>query len=568
MIRLISFSFIGLLLCAHGSQAVEKEPTAVYTDATDIGPIRPSPEDVGLGHHDSPFAGGFQDVVTWTQVGDALHPIGRSASGVLGNYMYIFGCETGNFAQAFNLTTEQWEESTAPPLGRDNWCGVAVPPENAIFIVGRYEAAYFADIQKFTPAVGGPTGTWTMVAPYRRAACGIAAAWDGGDYIYAAGGNPSGTNATAYRYSISADAWTQLPDMPIGRSYCGGAYGMGRFYGFGGTVAAVANTMVAYDPISNTWSQMANLPHNVWFATFSATFNESRVFSIGASGGWNPNPAVQIYDPATNMWALDTPLPAARESNSARYVGGGRVISAGGYVGSYYTTTTYRGEDFPGGGGIVNVTITLLPVNPPIIIPPQGGSFDWNITLHNNETTPQTFDIWTIITLPNGGTRPGWGPYLNLTMASGATINRVRTQYISDRYPPGAYTYTGNIGDYPGVVWDSDSFPFTKSAAGDASWSSSPSSSVLTPVEYLLYGASPNPFNPTTTLSFALPQAGQVKLSVYNVLGREVATLVNGWRDAGSHNIAFDGTKLASGIYVYRLAASDFHATGKMVLMK
>ncbi|HEX7343567.1 MAG TPA: T9SS type A sorting domain-containing protein, partial [bacterium] len=81
-------------------------------------------------------------------------------------------------------------------------------------------------------------------------------------------------------------------------------------------------------------------------------------------------------------------------------------------------------------------------------------------------------------------------------------------------------------------------------------------------------GASPNPFNPTTTLSFELPQAGSVKLSVYNVTGREVATLVNGWRDAGNHEVTFDATGLASGLYVYQLTAGDFHAIGKMMLLK
>jgi hypothetical protein len=215
-----------------------------------------------------------------------------------------------------------------------------------------------------------------------------------------------------------------------------------------------------------------------------------------------------------------------------------------------------------------NVTVTLLPVNPPIIIPPTGGSFDWDITMHNGETTPQTLDVWTIITLPGGSTRPGWGPYLNLNMVAGQTINRIRTQNISDRYPPGAYTYTANIGDHPSVIWDSDSFPFTKAAAGDDGWARNESSVGLTPAEYALRGAIPNPFNPTTTLSFELPQAGSVKLSVYNVTGREVATLVNGWRDAGNHEVTFDATGLASGLYVYQLTAGDFHATSKMMLMK
>jgi len=283
--------------------------------------------------------------------------------------------------------------------------------------------------------------------------------------------------------------------------------------------------------------------------------------------------AVQIYDPTTDTWILETPPPVARNQNSSRYAGGGRVISAGGYVSpGLWTTITYRGDGFPGGAAVPTVSVTMTPVSPPINIPPQGGSFDWNITLHNNESTPQTFDVWTIITLPNGSTRPGWGPFLNLTMGAGATINRVRTQVIVERYPPGDYTYTGNVGDHPDSVWDSDSFPFTKLLGGDGGWAVERAhdgqGSTLTPGEYLLHGATPNPFNPITTIRFELRDASFVKLSVSDISGRQVAELVNGWRDAGIHEVTFDGSGLASGFYVYKLTAGDFHAAGKMALMK
>jgi len=83
-----------------------------------------------------------------------------------------------------------------------------------------------------------------------------------------------------------------------------------------------------------------------------------------------------------------------------------------------------------------------------------------------------------------------------------------------------------------------------------------------------LYGAFPNPFNPLTTLSFALPEAAKVSLSVYDISGSLVATLANGWRSAGMHEVTFDGSKLASGVYFYRLQAGEFVSGGKMVLLK
>jgi len=78
----------------------------------------------------------------------------------------------------------------------------------------------------------------------------------------------------------------------------------------------------------------------------------------------------------------------------------------------------------------------------------------------------------------------------------------------------------------------------------------------------------PNPFNPSTTIQFRVPSSGFVSLKVYDALGREVATLVNGRENAGSHTVMFDATHLSSGVYFYRLQAENFVETKKMVLVK
>lgn len=82
----------------------------------------------------------------------------------------------------------------------------------------------------------------------------------------------------------------------------------------------------------------------------------------------------------------------------------------------------------------------------------------------------------------------------------------------------------------------------------------------------------PNPFNPTTTIQFAIPssiQAGSnVRLSVFDMLGREVAVLINEARPAGNHTVSFDASALGSGVYVYRLQAGSFTQTKKMTLIK
>ncbi len=88
------------------------------------------------------------------------------------------------------------------------------------------------------------------------------------------------------------------------------------------------------------------------------------------------------------------------------------------------------------------------------------------------------------------------------------------------------------------------------------------------PTEFALYTAHPNPFNPTTTISYELPALSYVELTVYDVSGREVAQLVDGWREVGSHEVTFDASDLSSGVYMYRMTAGEFTASGKMVLTK
>jgi len=78
----------------------------------------------------------------------------------------------------------------------------------------------------------------------------------------------------------------------------------------------------------------------------------------------------------------------------------------------------------------------------------------------------------------------------------------------------------------------------------------------------------PNPFNPSTAISYQLPVASTVSLKVFDMLGKEVATLVNARQDAGSYTVNFNANTLSSGVYFYRLQAGNFVQTRKMMLVK
>jgi hypothetical protein len=112
--------------------------------------------------------------------------------------------------------------------------------------------------------------------------------------------------------------------------------------------------------------------------------------------------------------------------------------------------------------------------------------------------------------------------------------------------------------------------------AGTERWLPSPSQLLVTsagfqnlnPTGFMLYQNYPNPFNPTTTIRYALPQRSQVTLAVFNTLGQQVATLVNEIQGPGYHEIHFDGSGLASGVYFYRFRAGGFAETKRLLILR
>jgi hypothetical protein len=91
---------------------------------------------------------------------------------------------------------------------------------------------------------------------------------------------------------------------------------------------------------------------------------------------------------------------------------------------------------------------------------------------------------------------------------------------------------------------------------------------ISSPDNFMLLQNYPNPFNPTTTIKFSLPEKTNLLLTVYNSIGKEVVTLINDEKQAGSHEVEFNATGLTSGIYYYKIVTNDFIQTKKMILLK
>jgi hypothetical protein len=229
------------------------------------------------------------------------------------------------------------------------------------------------------------------------------------------------------------------------------------------------------------------------------------------------------------------------------------------------------------------VTGILTPHDPPIVIPPEGGRFNFDVTVTNNTEEHKRIDAWIIATLPDGSPHgPVKHRVLNLQPRQSLHVSDL-AQRVPGYAPAGLYTYTGYVGIYPDSVIDRSWFTFTKSGttSGEAvlvndwsllGWDGERIAGDL-PTSFALQANIPNPFNLTTKIEYAIPHGAEVRLSVYNLMGQEVRTLVEEYQDAGYKSVFWDGrdsggNAVSSGVYFYRLSAGAFSEVHKMTLLK
>ncbi len=210
-------------------------------------------------------------------------------------------------------------------------------------------------------------------------------------------------------------------------------------------------------------------------------------------------------------------------------------------------------------GLILDVQITLLPYDPPIVIPPEGGSFQYIIRLENNELQSVPILLWAGLTMPNGEI---YGPLFSqqLNLAPGVS-SQLQSQAIPDTFPSGQYTCTGYVGADSALIYSQYSFALSKS---DTTEIVGPGSALPLPRDYRLGPIFPNPFNHTATIHFQLPAASQIELGLYDLSAREVARLWQGWLPAGEHSMQLKADELASGLYFVRLKSEKWTSIQKI----
>ncbi|MCX6640613.1 MAG: SBBP repeat-containing protein [bacterium] len=321
---------------------------------------------------------------------------------------------------------------------------------------------------------------------------------------------------------------------------------------------------------SGTWGERANAV---------AVDRDLNVYVTGEShtSSWFPTCTTLKYDQAgTLKWTAyyDSDLDALKSGVDLAIDRHGNVLVAAQFMfmeQADYDFLTLKYHQVQG-----DVAVGMIPTVSPIQIPPTGGSFSYHLTTVNGVRDSLPVDLWWQINFP--GLYPR---VVNIGLQSRDlpldTCVIVRTQNVSANVPAGTYQYAAYIGDFPEIVWASDTLTFEKQSDSSDPWVTTQDESFsgpfeetepATPTQFELLCVFPNPFNPSTTISYALPTAGLVNLSVYDISGKKVVELVNGTRDAGKQEVTFDGSNLPSGIYFCRLQAGVCTAVEKMVLLK
>lgn len=211
------------------------------------------------------------------------------------------------------------------------------------------------------------------------------------------------------------------------------------------------------------------------------------------------------------------------------------------------------------------ILVNVVPDDPPIIAP-AGSSFTFSVDIYNHTDTVQTVDMWFMLTIPDGAT---YGPVLEYDSIQIDPRTQVNYQHIVQEIPlyapRGQYIYHTYIGDYPNSILTASFFYFEvirpRSDACRDPYGQLPNNAVL-------YTNYPNPFNATTCIDFHLMNESAVDLSVYNLLGRKVCTLIDGTLGSGAHTTYWNADNCGSGIYIYRLRTEDETISRKMELIK
>jgi hypothetical protein len=184
----------------------------------------------------------------------------------------------------------------------------------------------------------------------------------------------------------------------------------------------------------------------------------------------------------------------------------------------------------------------------------------------NSTDSALSFDLWSTLSCYYFENRLISNQVL--TLAADTLIYRHCAPFAPGSLREDEYVYLWFVGDFPRNYADWDYIVFYKEEANEEIPMTANATQSLLSNPDVKFAVSPNPFNQTTFINFELPEAGWVKLTIYDITGRETASLITGQQSAGQHQVVWDPEGMPSGVYFVRLEAGNFNQTQIIVLMK
>ncbi len=361
--------------------------------------------------------------------------------------------------------------------------------------------------------------------------------------IYIMGGNQLSTSVK--EYDPLTDNWTSKADMPTGRIDFSASDVNGKIYAIGGWSAhKTISTVEEYDPATDTWTTKSAMPTTRW-GHASCTVN-GKIYVIGGATGWPVEELYETileYDPITDTWTYKAaPIPTPRWFLSCSVVNGKIYAIGGNDLGTVSFVQRYNPEidswTIKSSMPTARWGLTTDTVNGKIYAIGGGDVYPPTYAYSTVEEYDPVTNTWTTKSPMPAGRIGLTSCSVNgkIYVPGGAGL------LASDAYAE-LYIYDpGNATRIENNNIKSDNF--------------------------FLHQNNPNPFNSTTHISFDVQKNCYVTLKVYDVLCRQVSTLVNRNMNEGHYKVQFNGDDLSLGVYFYRIEMGNYSKTRKMLLSK
>jgi hypothetical protein len=504
--------------------------------------------------------------LTWTSLTSSTHAVSRSCCAFItigGNdYVYQFGGGSGSqytTVARYDVAANTWSTGFAP-IPSNMSAASAVTVDDMIYLFGGESTGGLGKTYMYDPVAN----TWTAKANMLTLVTdALVVKFEYGEnYVYVIGGGDGLFGATVFNsvqlYDVAANTYTACTSLPSPVTMMGGGMLNYTIIATGGWNGGAGNSVTYKGEVnpSNltqiTWTTIASYPAGgvTRMASFPVTFgtfpSAAGIFCTGgAIDGGTLTGATHLYNFCTEQWEVLTPNLSQPRSN---FKGCGKKDNIV-YVIAGFTTVGVGTSDKATLADITGNCYTPVPVE---LISFNANSIDGVVELSwitATETNNQGFSIEK---------SQGSGfETIGFVQGHGTTTETQVYSFVDRNVNVGTYTYRLKQIDYDGSYEYSNIVEVNVSAPGN----------------FTLEQNYPNPFNPSTSIEFKLKVDSKVSLKVFDVLGQEVANLVNANLAAGSHHVDFDASALNTSVYLYRLEATGIAGTNfvdvkKMILTK